>query len=164
MAGLYQRVVGPNTASPAMRVAVSPGAAGGIPRGGSASLPRQNQGLDAEKLGGLLGMIRNRAGGGSEGGSEGVFNASVMPGAGQGLASPVSAQAADTAAMLRGSPVDAASRMAEGAAANLPLPAMAGSAGSGLARAGQSGAGSALNLTFDPSRLGGMLGVLGFGG
>lgn len=61
MAGLYQRTLAPNTASPAMQVAASQGAAGGIPRGASAAMPQQGQGIDAAQLGGLLGMIRNSA-------------------------------------------------------------------------------------------------------
>ena len=84
MAGLYQRSITPNTASPAMQVAASQGAAGGIPRGASAAMPQQGQGIDAAQLGGLLGMIRNRAAPSATG--EGVFNAGVMPGVGQSMA------------------------------------------------------------------------------
>ena len=84
MAGLYQRTLTPNTASPAMQVAASQGAAGGIPRGASASMPQQGQGIDAAQLGGLLGMIRNSAAPGATG--DGVFNAGVMPGVGQSMA------------------------------------------------------------------------------
>ncbi|WP_273522659.1 hypothetical protein [Mailhella massiliensis] len=157
MAGLYVRQVSPNTSAPAMRVAVSQGAAGGIPRGGSVSFPREDAGLDAAKLGGLLGLFGSGAGG-----SEGVFNASVMPGAGRDLAFPAGTQAADTAAMLQGSNVDAASRMAEGVT-DLPLPTMAGNA------AGTSGAGmnadiSGLKMGFTPLRAGSMLGIFGLGG
>lgn len=159
MAGLYVRQVAPNTSSPAMRVAVSQGAAGGIPRGGGASFSRGDPGLDAEKLGGLLGLL----GGEAERGSAGVFNASVMPGAGRDLASPVTTQAADTAAMLQGSHGDVASRMAADAAANLPLPAMAGHTGSGVSAAGMKADLSGLNLNFDPSRAG-LLGAFGLGG
>lgn len=83
MASLYQRAVSPNTASPAMLVAASQGAAGGIPRGGSVSMPQQDQGINAAQLGGLLGMIKNGSAGGS---GAGVFNESVMPGVGQSLA------------------------------------------------------------------------------
>ena len=158
MAGLYVRQVAPNTSSPAMRVAVSQGAAGGIPRGGGASFSRGDPALDAEKLGGLLGLL----GGEAERGSAGVFNASVMPGVGQGLTSPVTTQAADTAAMLQGSNVDVASRMAADAA-NLPLPAMAGQTGSGVSAAGMKADLSGLNLNFDPSRAG-LLGAFGLGG
>lgn len=158
MAGLYVRQVAPNTSSPAMRVAASQGAAGGIPRGGGASFSRGDTGLDAEKLGGLLGLLGSEA----ERGSAGVFNASVMPGAGRDLASPVTTQAADTAAMLQGSSVDAASRMAADAA-NLPLPAMAGHAGSGVPAAGMKAGLSGLDLNFDPQRAG-LLGAFGFGG
>ena len=84
MAGLYQRTLTPNTASPAMQVAASQGAAGGIPRGASAAMPQQGQGIDATQLGGLLGMIRNSAAPGATG--EGVFNPGVMPGVGQSMA------------------------------------------------------------------------------
>ena len=84
MAGLYQRTLAPNTASPAMQVAASQGAAGGIPRGASAAMPQQGQGIDAAQLGGLLGMIRNSAAPGATG--DGVFNAGVMPGVGQSMA------------------------------------------------------------------------------
>lgn len=84
MAGLYQRTLTPNTASPAMQVAASQGAAGGIPRGASAAMPQQEQGIDAAQLGGLLGMIRNSAAPGATG--EGVFNPGVMPGVGQSMA------------------------------------------------------------------------------
>lgn len=84
MAGLYQRTLTPNTASPAMQVAASQGAAGGIPRGASAAMSQQGQGIDAAQLGGLLGMIRNSAAPGATG--EGVFNPGVMPGVGQSMA------------------------------------------------------------------------------
>lgn len=84
MAGLYQRTITPNTASPAMQVAASQGAAGGIPRGGAVSMPQQEQGVNAAQLGGLLGMIKNGAAAGGTG--EGVFNPSVMPGVGQSMA------------------------------------------------------------------------------
>ena len=156
MAGLYQRSVAPNIVSPAMQVAASPGAGGAVPRGAGLSQQQVEQGIDAARLGGLLGMIRNGAGNGSRG----VFNASVMPGAGQGLTSPVTTQAADTAAMLRGNNVDVASRMAEGAA-NLPLPTMADKAG--LSAPGMNADISGLTLNFDPSRRG-LLGAFGFGG
>ncbi len=82
MNGLYQRRFFPNTAAPAMQVAASQGAGGAVPRGASASMPQQEQGIDVAQLGGLLGMIKN----GMTGGSEGVFNESVMPGVGQSLA------------------------------------------------------------------------------
>ena len=84
MAGLYQRNLTPNTASPAMQVAASQGAAGGIPRGASADMPQQGQGIDAAQLGGLLGMIRNSAAPSATG--EGVFNPGVMPSVGQSMA------------------------------------------------------------------------------
>lgn len=84
MAGLYQRTLTPNTASPAMQVAASQGAAGGIPRGASAAMPQQGQGIDAAQLGGLLGMISNSAAPGATG--EGVFNPGIMPGVGQSMA------------------------------------------------------------------------------
>ena len=84
MAGLYQRTLTPNTASPSMQVAASQGAAGGIPRGASAAMPQQGQGIDAAQLGGLLGMIRNSAAPGATG--DGVFNPGVMPGVGQSMA------------------------------------------------------------------------------
>ena len=84
MAGLYQRTLTPNTASPAMQVSASQGAAGGIPRGASAAMPQQGQGIDAAQLGGLLGMIRNSAAPSATG--DGVFNAGVMPGVGQSMA------------------------------------------------------------------------------
>lgn len=58
MAGLYQRTLTPNTASPAMQVAASQGAAGGIPRGASPQPPQQDQSwVDVSQLGGLLGML-----------------------------------------------------------------------------------------------------------
>ena len=84
MAGLYQRTLTPNTASPAMQVAASQGAAGGIPRGASAAMPQQGQGIDAAQLGGLRGMIRNSAAPGATG--EGVFNPGVFPSVGQSMA------------------------------------------------------------------------------
>ena len=84
MAGLYQRTLTTNTASPAMQVAASQGAAGGVPRGASASMPQQGQGIDAAQLGGLLGMIRNSAAPGATG--EGVFNPGVFPSVGQSMA------------------------------------------------------------------------------
>lgn len=82
MAGLYRRTISPNTTSPAMQVAASQGAGGAVPRGASVSMPQQEQGVDAAQLGGLLGMIKNGMAGS---GSEGVFNAGVMPGVGQSL-------------------------------------------------------------------------------
>ena len=120
MAGLYQRSVLPNTTSPAMQVAASKGAGGAIPRG--AGLPQQqSQGIDASKLGGLLGMIKN---GGAAGGGEGVFNAGVMPGVGQSLA-------------LGGGGTPAA-----------------GNLGAGIPSGG-------MGLSFDPSKIMGMLGGMG---
>lgn len=83
MAGLYKRSIAPNTSSPTMQVAASHGAAGGIPRGASAAMPQDGQGIDAAQLGGLLGMIRNSAAPGATG--EGVFNPGVMPGVGQSM-------------------------------------------------------------------------------
>ena len=122
MAGLYQRTITPNTASPAMQVAASQGAAGGIPRGGSVSMPQQDQGIDAAQLGGLLGMIKNGMAG--EGG-EGVFNEGVMPGVGQGLAL--------------------------GGGATAPA---AGNLGAGVPSSG-------MGLSFDPSKIMGMIGGMG---
>ena len=84
MAGLYKRSIAPNMSSPAMQVAASQGAAGGIPRGASAAMPQQGQGIDAAQLGGLLGMIRNSAAPSATGDS--VFNPGVMPGVGQSMA------------------------------------------------------------------------------
>lgn len=83
MNGLYQRKTSANTNAPVMQTAVSQGAAGGIPRGTSISVPQQGQGIDAARLGGLLGMIRN---GTAKDGGDGVFNPGVMPGVGQSLA------------------------------------------------------------------------------
>ena len=83
MAGLYKRSIAPNMSSPAMQVGASQGAAGGIPRGASAAMPQQGQGIDAAQLGGLLGMIRNGAAPGATG--EGVFNSGVMPGVGHSM-------------------------------------------------------------------------------
>lgn len=122
MASLYQRAVSPNTASPAMLVAASQGAAGGIPRGGSVSMPQQDQGINAAQLGGLLGMIKNDSAGGS---GAGVFNESVMPGVGQSLAL--------------------------GGAASAPS---AGSLGAGVPSSG-------MGLSFDPSKIMGMIGGMG---
>lgn len=158
MAGLYQRGVMPNFSNPGMRVDASRGAGGAVPRG--AGLPQQqNQGIDAEKLGGLLGMMGKGQGGG-------VFNESVMPGVGQSLASPVGTQAKDTTAMMQGSDVDVASNMAAGAAANLPQPTMAGSFGPGVPATGMNvgNAVSGMKLSFDPSQLGGILGAFNLGG
>ena len=101
------------------------------------------------------------------GGSENMSRQYSLPdarlGAGRDLASPVTTQAADTAAMLQGSHGDVASRMAADAAANLPLPAMAGHTGSGVSAAGMKADLSGLNLNFDPSRAG-LLGAFGLGG
>lgn len=79
MAGLYQRGVNPNFSNPAMQVAASQGAGGAVPRGASPQIQQQS-GLDVSKLGGLLGMLGNMGSG-----SEGVFNGSIMPQAGQGM-------------------------------------------------------------------------------
>ena len=161
MAGLYQRGVTPNFSNPGMKVAASQGAGGAIPRG--ASMPQQqSQGIDASKLGGLLGMMGK--GQGSQG--EGVFNEGVMPGVGQSMASPVSSQGGATASMMQGSNVDVASKMAAGAAANLPQPTMVGNFGSGTPMSGMNigDTASALKLNFDPSQLGGILSNFSFGG
>lgn len=101
MAGLYQRRISPNTTSPAMTVDKSQGAGGAVPRGASVSMPQQDQGFDAAQLGGLLGMIKNGAAGGS---GAGVFNESVMPGVGQSLALGGAASAPSAGALGAGIP------------------------------------------------------------
>ena len=161
MAGLYQRGVTPNLSSPGMRVDASRGSGGAVPRG-AGLLQRQSQGMDASKLGGLLGML----GKGQSGQGEGVFNEGVMPGVGRSMASPVNSQAKNTAAMMQGSNVDVASNMAAGAAANLPQPTLAGNFGPGISATGGNvgSAASGMNLNFDPSKLGGLLGSFNFGG
>ena len=136
MAGLYQRTLIPNTTSPAMQVAASQGAAGGIPRGASASMPQQGQGIDASQLGGLLGMIRNSAAPSATG--DGVFNAGVMPGVGQSMA-------------LGGG--SAAPSAATTTAQSAPS---AGVLGAGIPTGG-------MGLNFDPSRLASILGGMNFG-
>ena len=136
MAGLYQRTLAPNTASPAMQVAASQGAAGGIPRGASAAMPQQGQSLDASQLGGLLGMIRNSAAPGATG--DGVFNPGVMPGVGQSMA-------------LGGG--SAAPSAATTTAQSAPS---AGVLGAGIPTGG-------MGLNFDPSRLASILGGMNFG-
>lgn len=136
MAGLYQRTLTPNTASPAMQVSASQGAAGGIPRGASAAMPQQGQGIDAAQLGGLLGMIRNSAAPSAAG--EGVFNPGVMPGVGQSMA-------------LGGG--SAAPSAATTAAQSAPS---AGVLGAGIPTEG-------MGLSFDPSKLTSILGGMGFG-
>ena len=136
MAGLYQRTLAPNTASPAMQVAASQGAAGGIPRGASAAMPQQGQGIDAAQLGGLLGMIRNSAAPGATG--EGVFNPGVMPGVGQSMA------------LGGGSAAPSAANTAAQAAPS------AGVLGAGIPTDG-------MGLSFDPSRLASILGGMNFG-
>ena len=133
MAGLYQRTLTPNTASPAMQVAASQGAAGGIPRGASAAMPQQGQGIDAAQLGGLLGMIRNSAAPSATG--DGVFNPGVMPGVGQSMA------------------------LGGGSAA--PSAAAQSAPSAGVLGAGSPTGGMGLN--FDPSKLTSILGGLGFG-
>ena len=135
MAGLYQRTLTPNTASPAMQVAASQGAAGGIPRGASAAMPQQGQGIDAAQLGGLLGMIRNSAAPGATG--EGVFNPGVMPGVGQSMA------------LGSGSAAPFATTAAQSAPS-------AGVLGAGIPTDG-------MGLNFDPSKLSSILGGMGFG-
>ena len=136
MAGLYQRTLTPNTASPAMQVGASQGAAGGIPRGASAAMPQQGQGIDAAQLGGLLGMIRNSAAPGATG--DGVFNPGVMPGVGQSMA------------LGGGSAAPSAANTAAQAAPS------AGVLGAGIPTDGMS-------LSFDPSRLASILGGMNFG-
>ena len=136
MAGLYKRSIAPNMSSPAMQVAASQGAAGGIPRGASAAMPQQGQGIDAAQLGGLLGMIRNSAAPGATG--DGVFNAGVMPGIGQSMA-------------LGGG--SAAPSAATTAAQSAPS---AGVLGAGIPADG-------MGLSFDPSRLTSILGGMNFG-
>ena len=86
MAGLYQRGVAPNFSTPAMQVAASQGAAGGIPRGGAAAVPQQqDNGINASQLGGLLGMMNQQQAG--QGG--GVADIAQM--AGNGAQSAVTA-------------------------------------------------------------------------
>ena len=136
MAGLYKRSIAPNTSSPAMQVGASQGAAGGIPRGASAAIPQQEQGIDAAQLGGLLGMIRNSAAPTATG--EGVFNPSVMPGVGQSME-------------LGGG--SAAPSAATTAAQTAPS---AGVLGAGIPTNG-------MGLSFDPSRLASILGGMSFG-
>ena len=136
MAGLYKRSIAPNMSSPAMQVGASQGASGGIPRGASAAMPQQGQGIDAAQLGGLLGMIRNGAAHGATG--EGVFNPGVMPGVGQSMAlggGSASPSAANTAAQAAPS---------------------AGVLGAGIPADG-------MGLSFDPSRLASILGGMNFG-
>lgn len=136
MAGLYQRTLTPNTASPAMQVAASQGAGGAVPRGSSVSMPQQEQGVDAAQLGGLLGMIRNSAAPGATG--EGVFNPGVMPSVGQSMAlggGSAAPYAANTAAQAAPS---------------------AGVLGAGIPADG-------MGLNFDPSKLTSILGGMGFG-
>ena len=136
MAGLYKRSIAPNMSSPAMQVAASQGAAGGIPRGASAAMPQQGQGIDAAQLGGLLGMIRNSAAPGATG--DGVFNAGVMPGVGQ------------SRALGGGSAAPSAATTAAQSALS------AGVLGGGIPADG-------MGLNFDPSKLSSILGGMGFG-
>lgn len=136
MAGLYQRTLTPNTASPAMQVAASQGAAGGIPRGASVSMPQQDQGIDASQLGGLLGMIRNSAAPGATG--EGVFNPGVMPGVGQSMA------------------IGGGSAAPSAATTTAQSAPSAGVLGAGIPTGG-------MGLNFDPSKLASILGGMNFG-
>lgn len=87
MAGLYQRKTSSLQASPGMSVTPSPGAGAAVPSGAPLSVDRQS--FDPSALGGLLGLIQ-RSGGASSAqgagdGTSGVFNASLMPGAGRDL-------------------------------------------------------------------------------
>ena len=136
MAGLYKRSIAPNMSSPAMQVGTSQGAAGGIPRGASAAMPPQGQGIDAAQLGGLLGMIRHSDAPGATG--EGVFNPGVMPGV------------AHSMALGGGSAAPSAANTAAQAAPS------AGVLGAGIPADG-------MGLNFDPSKLSSILGGMGFG-
>lgn len=90
MTGLYQRKTTSGTSAPGLRVNPSQGAGAAVPSG--ASLPAGRQNFDASALGGLLGLfqrVASPAGAAQQGtgaSSPGVFNASLMPGAGNALA------------------------------------------------------------------------------
>ena len=86
MAGLYQRKTSSLQASPGMSVTPSSGAGAAVPSG--SPRPGTRQSFDASALGGLLGLIQRSGGSSAQGAdsaSSGVFNASLMPGAGQAL-------------------------------------------------------------------------------
>ena len=87
MAGLYQRKTSSLQASPGMSVTPSPGAGAAVPSGAPLSVDRQS--FDPSALGGLLGLIQRSGGAssaqGAGNGTSGVFNASLMPGAGRDL-------------------------------------------------------------------------------
>lgn len=94
MTGLYQRKISSGTTSgtsaPGLRVNPSQGAGAAVPSG--ASLPAGRQNFDASALGGLLGLFQRAASpagtaqNASDASWQGVFNASLMPGAGNALA------------------------------------------------------------------------------
>lgn len=167
MAGLYKRSIAPNTSSPAMQVGASQGAAGGIPRGASAAMPQQGQGIDAAQLGGLLGMIKNGRNGSTQ-------NTLDLPNPDKSTGGGVAFNPAPSnngewggvqiSAYGPGVPVGATGQYsfpgvsAPGAAAA----SMAAPLDNAVANTlGSTAQGMALN--FDPSMLSGVLGNMGFG-
>ena len=137
MTGLYQRKTSSGTSAPGLRVNPSQGAGAAVPSG--ASLPAGRQNFDASALGGLLGLfqrVASPAGAAQEGtgaSSPGVFNASLMPGAGNALA-----LGAQPSAGNFGPGVPSGPSALSGAGASGAL-----SAGAGMTGAGISGAASA---------------------
>ena len=140
MTGLYQRKTSSGTSAPGLRVNPSQGAGAAVPSG--ASLPAGRQNFDASALGGLLGLfqrVASPAGAVQQGtgaSSPGVFNASLMPGAGNALA-----LGAQPSAGNFGPGVPSVSSGASGISGAGASGAL--SAGAGMTGAGISGAASA---------------------
>ena len=177
MAGLYQRSIAPYTASPAMQVAASQGAAGGIPRASSVSVPQQRQGMDAAQLGGLLGMIKN-------GMAENRQHVLDLPNPDKSTGGGVAFNPAPSGHGEWGGVQISAygPGVPEGATGQYAFPGVAapGAAASGISAPGASAVSSAqplnravadtlgstaqgMALNFDPSQLGGILGTFNFG-
>lgn len=165
MAGLYQRSVLPNTTSPAMQVAASKGAGGAIPRG--AGLPQQqDQGFDAEKLGGLLGMMGKGQNGAPQD-TLGLPNPDKSTGGGVAFNPAPSVNGewggVQASAFGPGVPTNATGDYAFPGAVAPSAAAMS----SPIENAASNVAGQAVSgmkLNFDPSQLGGILGAFNFGG
>ena len=165
MAGLYQRGVTPNFSNPGMKVAASQGAGGAVPRG--ASMPQQqSQGIDASKLGGLLGMMGKGQSGAPQD-TLGLPNPDKSTGGGVAFNPAPSVNGewggVQASAFGPGVPTNVTGDYAFPGAVAPSAAAMS----SPIENAASNVAGQAVSgmkLNFDPSQLGGILGAFNFGG
>lgn len=143
MTGLYQRKISSGTTSgtsaPGLRVNPSQGAGAAVPSG--ASLPAGRQNFDASALGGLLGLFQRAASpagtaqNASDASWQGVFNASLMPGAGNALALGAQPSAGNFGPGVPSVP-SGSSGVSGAAASGLRMNPLQGAAASGAASAG----------------------------